>query len=381
MRAVLKRYVLNAILLLVGLGAAEGLARLALRFGLPGWERTRQLLSGERRPSPAFQNSIGQAYLLYVPAPGYAPGGVRVHNAHGYPGKIVPLERKPGTVRILCLGGSTTYGWGLGPGEAAYPAALETALRQSLPAGFDDVEVINGGIPWGTTAENLTHYHFKFHYYRPDIVVLNVGGNDSDPVLTPHYHPDYSHWRRPLQLPTPLSRVGRALVRSRLAALFVVPLLHGTHPAADPLVVEGGKIPDAPWYDRSPRTGEIPPYPENEMAFVHNLDSLVDEIERDGAKVLLVPFRPAPPGHRSYRKEILAVMAWEEKHLRELAQARNLAFAPFPAETISIENWIDSCHYNERGNRQKAEYLAPFVRDLFPRRERVARASPQATKR
>jgi hypothetical protein len=224
------------LILLSFVGAAfEGLARLAFRYSLPGWEKTRQLMAGEAVPEPEYQMSISQAYLLYIPSPNYADAAGPQHNSQGYRGRAVDLRRTPGVLRVLCLGGSTTYGWGTPRADDAYPAWLERILAKDLPPGWKGVEVINAGVPFGTTAENLTHYHFKFHYYRPDVVVINPGGNDAESMVSyDYYHPDYSHYRRAMQLPPPLPPLGRLLIRSRFVAMLLIPLVHGRRPPRTP---------------------------------------------------------------------------------------------------------------------------------------------------
>jgi lysophospholipase L1-like esterase len=134
------------------------------------------------------------------------------------------------------MGGSTTYGEGSAKANETYPAYLETLLANDLPTGWKGIEVINAGIPYGTTAEILTQYQFKFHYYRPDLVILNPGGNDAVGLVLPHYHPDYSHWRKAMQAPQPLQPAGRALLHSRLVSALLIPLLYGAHPASDSFI-------------------------------------------------------------------------------------------------------------------------------------------------
>jgi hypothetical protein len=47
-------------------------------------------------------------YLGYVTTPGYERGANR-HDALGYRGADVPVPKPEGELRIVCLGGSTTY--------------------------------------------------------------------------------------------------------------------------------------------------------------------------------------------------------------------------------------------------------------------------------
>lgn len=101
--------------------------------------------------------------------------------------------------RIVCLGGSTTYGHNLRP-ESAWPAVTERLLRER---GYD-VEVINAGMPWYATAHSLANYVLHMRYYEPDVVVVMHGVNDlcrSFPKFgEPAPELDYGSYQGPLYL-------------------------------------------------------------------------------------------------------------------------------------------------------------------------------------
>ena len=98
----------------------------------------------------------------------------------------------------------------------------------------------------------------------------------------------------------------------------------------------------------------------NEMAFLHNVDTAVQLMQGQGSKVVLMPFRPAPSN--SYAPEVLAAMRENEQILHKIGSVRAVPVAPLPAETISADNWLDSCHLNGPGSREKAAHVAPFIR-------------------
>lgn len=353
-----RKVVLWLALLSVTLLGGEGLARLTFAL-VPRLQKTRALLAGELVPV-SYQGTIGQAYLHYVPAPLFEQDGFRQHNEHGYRGKLVPVERTPGVARILCLGGSTTYGWGEPDPDQSYPAHLERILRESPLPGWRDVEVINAGLPWGTTAELLTHYQFKFAYYLPDLVIVNAGGNDARGTVIPGYQPDYSHWRQPLMLPRPLPDRTRFLLGSRLLAAAAVFLLYDPAPDTSTFVAAHGRRPPVVWYDEQARPRGAPAG----LAFQRNLERLADLILSDRTKLLLVAFRTRADD--SYGQEIGRVISEEERFTEELARRRGMSYAPFPRDVISRGNWVDAlCHTNGEGNREKAAYLAPFARALL----------------
>jgi lysophospholipase L1-like esterase len=322
------------------------------------YEKLRLRLLGLGRSD--FQKAIGQPYLLYIPTPNLVEDGVRQHNEQGYRGRAVPMRRTPGVLRVLCLGGSTTYGWGVARPEETFPARLEEALARRRPGG-PAVEVINAGLPWGTSAELLTHYCFKFHYYKPDLVIVDTGGNDALPLLQTFYQPDYSHTRQQMPDPKPLPSGTRWLLHSRLASLVAIlaffgPLDEGTIAFVR---TEPGP-PPASWYPGRPVGPDGRPFvPRDENAFVHNVETLVTLAKADGAKLLLVPFRSAP--NNGYAAPIQEKIVQHEELLRGIAQETSSSWAPFPASVISPGDWVDNCHLNGEGERQKADYLLPWV--------------------
>jgi hypothetical protein len=70
-------------------------------------------------------------YLGYVPYPGYKNHGIVQHNEDSYRGNKVPLQ-KGKKIRVLCLGGSTTYGHGVAYPHETFPAQLEILLTNYI---------------------------------------------------------------------------------------------------------------------------------------------------------------------------------------------------------------------------------------------------------
>lgn len=348
-----------ALAMAVGVALTLELAARLVFAGLPDFERTRQALRGELGEGARFQRSVGQPYLLYLPAPSFSDEHGVQHNRDGYRGERVPLARTEGVLRLLFLGGSTTYGWKVPKATETYPAQIGALLREDLPGGASDVEIINGGLPWGTSAEMLTHYLFKYHYYRPDLVVIHAGANDATAMLAPGYQPDYGHWRQPLVDMPSLSGFGRALLASRLASAVLVPAYAGLVPNRFSIIRRGGAV--APWYDGDTRALQIP---ESAYAFSHNLRRLIRAVRDDGAEVLLVPWRGEPGTHA----EMIAAIDRNEMELRRIAEGERVVVAPFPADVISPSNWADRGHVNAAGAGEKARHLLPYVRArLAPR--------------
>ncbi len=82
-----------------------------------------------------------------------------------------PYEKAPGVLRILFLGPSLTFAWGV-EYEEAYPTRIGEALRQRGHA----VEVINAGVPGHPTGHQLCWLRAEGFRYQPDaIVAVNYG--------------------------------------------------------------------------------------------------------------------------------------------------------------------------------------------------------------
>lgn len=113
----------------------------------------------------------GLPYVNYGLSPDY-PG----HNSLGYRGPEIQIPKPDGTFRIVALGGSTTYGILLDDWREAYPAQLEQVLRDTY--GYEQVEVINSGVPAYTTWETLVNFEFRVLDLQPDLVIVYHAIND-----------------------------------------------------------------------------------------------------------------------------------------------------------------------------------------------------------
>ncbi|MCP4610202.1 MAG: hypothetical protein GY845_15950 [Planctomycetes bacterium] len=105
-------------------------------------------------------------------------------NSLGLRDDEVPISKPEGTLRILILGDSVTYGMRVSKNKA-FPNHLESLLRKQ----FRTAEVINAGV-WGYTAYNeLQYYLTKGREFEPDIVIVAFCMND---VVNPRLHWGYT---------------------------------------------------------------------------------------------------------------------------------------------------------------------------------------------
>lgn len=94
-------------------------------------------------------------------------------NAQGFRGPDVAAAKRPGELRVLALGDSTTFGTGV-PWEDAWPQAGGRRLAETLKR---TVTPINAGVP-AASLEDLTFaVNGAWGETKPDAVVLAVGAN------------------------------------------------------------------------------------------------------------------------------------------------------------------------------------------------------------
>lgn len=335
---------------------------LAINFLLPdGYKRARYLLQGDIEKLKFRKHMTFQPYLVLSPTPNYEESGVIGHNQLGFRGKAVPFEKKENTFRILFLGGSTTYGTEVPFGEKTYPEWVQEILETETKK---EIDIINAGIPSGTSAELLTHYHFKYHYFNPDLVVINTGGNDVFATARKNYLPDYSHWRQGQSVIRPLTNFGRSLLKSHLLSLFIVPAVSDfMNPGAVLNDSDSSLSQSAKWFPYANKKEYIldfPELPKKHNAFYQNLNSLIHEIKSRGSQVVLFEFREAPINQ--YPKGWIKGLRLSGKTLKILSKEHGVEFVPYPQDIISPSNWADSCHVNSAGAKEKAQHLSPFLK-------------------
>ncbi|WP_287066848.1 SGNH/GDSL hydrolase family protein [Mesorhizobium sp.] len=96
-------------------------------------------------------------------------------NSAGWRDREHSLEKEDGTVRIMMLGDSLTFGWGARPEDVT-----SYRLERLLNTRKNKVEVINTGIGNANTAMEANYFIKKADVYNPDIVILNYFINDAE---------------------------------------------------------------------------------------------------------------------------------------------------------------------------------------------------------
>ncbi len=270
--------VLLSVLLLLVLGVEVGLRLVPV----PGFRPadldpiTPQLRAARIEPHP---------YLAYANKPGYVLDGKNhriSHNALGFRGPETTWEKPAGVFRIVCLGGSSTYGHGPSANETTWPARLEALLNEAAVAGAPRVEVINGGCQGYSSFESLINLSVRMVDLRPDLVLVYHGINDVRCALYPGVVRDNRHWRalwptaRKPELQALLERTVTFQIWRRYFTGYVTEAQDlGTY-----LIVDFGRYADA---YAQPTDADL-----GFASFQRNLVSIVEVARTHGAQPVLV---------------------------------------------------------------------------------------------
>lgn len=241
----------------------------------------------------------------------------------------LPRARQPGELRVLCLGDSSTFGYGVDR-EESYPERLEELLRDRHGG---PVQVINAGYVSATSFQGRELYQRLARELEVDWVVAAFGHND--------------RWLRPL--PDARGGTGKAtalLAQSRLVILLTNLL--------------------ARWLP--PRTARfVPRVAPGEYG--ENLDRLARAAQAKGARVVLVslPDNPDIGAAVASAEASLARDDWPGA-FKELMPVTRLAMLnPYPEAFDLLARVSD--HLDRKKIAARARHEAGVRRRLAPRLE------------
>lgn len=328
----------------------------------------RAMLMGcmDSETSPRY---LSAPFLGYIPYPGYKKCGVTQHNKDGYRGERIALE-KQGKFRILCLGGSTTYGFGVDSPYQTYPAQLEKIIDQYivndalLHTKYIGAEVLNAGIEAGTSAEELQQYLFKYRYYKPDAVIVNSGINDAQVAcsFSDNYQFDYTHYRRLNFHHEPLVKPASYLLHSYFFSYLTIRLFFSDFSNQQDQFAHQYPQTFCKWTTKSidsiMANNEMEYYP-----FYMNSESLYSEIIRQKSKLYFLPclLNNAAQEVKSnprYKK------ATALNNAIGIKICTTLGGVVLNFDSVSDSKlWIDDCHLNAQGEHEKASIIAKQLID------------------
>jgi lysophospholipase L1-like esterase len=206
-RAWLANAALAVASLVLFLGGAELLARkIDLRpaggtaLANPPWLGDRQFLRPDYRDEMAELGVLARYYELYewdrflfyrlrpnasvelldpfAPPQALEASRWSVHtNAAGFRGAEFEPAKPPAMLRVVVLGDSSTFGWGVESFEA-YPERLASALATRLGVDRETIEVLNLGVPGYSSFQGRVLLERDALALDPDLVVWSFLSND-----------------------------------------------------------------------------------------------------------------------------------------------------------------------------------------------------------
>jgi lysophospholipase L1-like esterase len=165
-----------AMLVVAGVAVAiEGSARIIW------WRLERASLETHYLKGEAILNNDAVNYMKvpdriygYALKPGFRNESNSINSEGFHQKEEIPAGRTPGSLRIVCLGESTTFG---STDVVNYPAALHRILEADA-IGYRQYEVINAGVPGWMSDQVALRVKHQIARFAPDVVVLYVGWND-----------------------------------------------------------------------------------------------------------------------------------------------------------------------------------------------------------
>ncbi len=113
------------------------------------------IVDADQRQEPTAHKELGVTFPVTT-------------NHDGLRAPLVEIDNPADDWRIMAMGCSTTFGWGVAD-EESYPARLDALIRDS---GRSGVQVINAGQPGYTSFQGRWLWENVLADYRPDVVLI-----------------------------------------------------------------------------------------------------------------------------------------------------------------------------------------------------------------
>ena len=304
----------------------------------------------ELLPRNKISRVVANPYMLYVNTPHFTSQYGKQHDENGYRETIQTKSNIKSEAKILAIGGSTTYGAGVYKPEEAWTNVLQDLFLKDNK----EVEVINAGLVYATSAELLAKYAFKDQYTDHDVLIIHSGGNDLLPISFPDFREDYSHVR--MQAGQSSGYVEKVLLKHS-----------GFFRMAWSIWSKGTNFGMAKWQPFA-RT-EIEPNKFHEYvsdknrytSLRNNITSIVRLAKAHDRKVIIMPFinNHYDPAYNSpsleSTKEFVDIYFNNMKTVLEnIAKNEGAEFFEITKGDIHQSNFVDNCHLNLNGQKQKA---------------------------
>jgi len=337
----------------------EGMTRLWLNYMATPEQHDRYVLFTSIDPKDfAF---TPHPYLSYYPTPNYRKG-LTSHNSLGYRNDEFTLEKPSGVYRIVALGGSSTYDVSIKDNAATFTAQLERLLKEDY--GYQNVQVINAGVPGYNSWEILVNLEFRVLDLDPDLVIIYENTNDvhARMVEPSAYRGDDLGRRQAWQVPPValwehsalLRIVSRMMNMSRQISIddFVSSPTYVSWPYEYRLSEDN--------LDPAEILKENPP-----IYFRRNLENMSAIAKDHDIRILLTTWAHSPY-LKDYAAEDYYQDGFKENNdvIEEVAADQQVPIFDFAAlMPQDAKYWADGRHVNEEGALVKARLFAEYLHD------------------
>lgn len=163
---------LFAVSCLLSLGLAEGLLRAA------GYRYSPLAIGASNANDHREEHAFRDRHLVYDRDLIWRPVSSQFSpfNPQGFRGAPIDPVKPAGTLRLIAIGDSNTFGWAVDDG-ANWPAQLEERLAAARPG----TRVVNAGV-WGYTLFQGRQRFREMLTFAPDVVLVSFGANDAHQV-------------------------------------------------------------------------------------------------------------------------------------------------------------------------------------------------------
>lgn len=183
-RRVLFAAALVAFGLIVGLAGVELVLRVFDPYEFGEQQKHEAFIEGIRGETPPDHRPL-ESFYLRPNAHVEFLGAAFDFNAEGYRTPVVPKHKPDDVYRIVVVGDSVAFGWGV-PEADCFPRRLETLLNErERPFGKDRVEVVNLSGPGRGIGDYIIVLQDLGLTYEPDLVLVTFIFNDVPLHLTP----------------------------------------------------------------------------------------------------------------------------------------------------------------------------------------------------
>ena len=298
-------------------------------------------------------------YLVYSPTPNYKKGQTS-HNSLGYRNDEISLEKPSSVFRIVALGGSSTYDVSIEDNKKIFTAQLEKLLKEQY--GYQNVEVINAGVPGYNSWEILVNLEFRVLDLDPDLVIIYEGTNDvhARMVEPSSYRGDDSGRRQPWQVPpVPLWEHSTFL-------RIVSRMMNFTRQVSVDDFTSSPTFLSWPYEyrlsERDVSPAEIleknPP-----VYFQRNLENMIAVAKEHGVEVLFSTWAYSPYlNDYASRDDYQQGFQENNEVVKDVANRHHIPLFDFAAVMPQdAKYWADGRHVNELGALEKATLFAEFI--------------------